>query len=440
MVISIKSERITFTVICKYIILLLLIFNVRYPVVWTFLPITVTRIIQILGLLFFIKHLAKRNFLLEKRISYSLLLFCFLILFSFCPSILSGSEDTAFFKFSSNTVWYFFSSFFIIKVFSSLKLSITNILELIVFTGVFQACISLFMFVNPTLYNMIMSMITLTGGALTDSILVEYRLMGIGNSFWTAGVNYGMDLLFLTVLAYLGDSYIYKKKILYWCCIIIVIVAGILSARTFFISLLPIGLFILITNKKILSFFISSFKTIVIIVLLLLLSIKLLSNFIDIDRFEKIFSWALEIFINFFAGDGMQSSSTDTMFSMYVFPDNIKTWLIGDGFYEMSDGSYYKGTDIGFLRQIYYYGIIGLVFYWVVLGRFYKCTASYYKNKPIVNLIKVMFLFSIVLSFKGIIDLSSYITLICVYGYMNTIKLMKNDGTKRIGVSDCAML
>ena len=61
---------------------------------------------------------------------------------------------------------------------------------------------------------------------------------------------------------------------------------------------------------------------------------------------------------------------------MVVWPDNIKTWIIGDGYLNNpADKSlstydpyfvgkfhgYYMGTDIGYLRYIFYFGLIGLI-------------------------------------------------------------------------------
>ena len=56
---------------------------------------------------------------------------------------------------------------------------------------------------------------------------------------------------------------------------------------------------------------------------------------------------------------------------MIVFPDSVKTWLIGDGYGANPSGDpyyvgpdyhgFYKGTDIGYLRFLFYFGIFGLV-------------------------------------------------------------------------------
>ena len=67
-----------------------------------------------------------------------------------------------------------------------------------------------------------------------------------------------------------------------------------------------------------------------------------------------------------------QTSSNDILINkMLVFPETFKTWLIGDGYgaNPSSDPYYvgpnfhgfYMGTDIGYLRFIFYFGLGGLV-------------------------------------------------------------------------------
>ena len=58
---------------------------------------------------------------------------------------------------------------------------------------------------------------------------------------------------------------------------------------------------------------------------------------------------------------------------MVVFPQTIHTWIIGDGYmlnpFWVDDnfvgpnygGGFYMGTDIGYLRFIFYFGIVGLM-------------------------------------------------------------------------------
>lgn len=56
---------------------------------------------------------------------------------------------------------------------------------------------------------------------------------------------------------------------------------------------------------------------------------------------------------------------------MWIWPDNPMTWLIGDGYFNNPINSnpyyigpastnYYMGTDVGYCRFIFYFGLIGL--------------------------------------------------------------------------------
>ena len=56
--------------------------------------------------------------------------------------------------------------------------------------------------------------------------------------------------------------------------------------------------------------------------------------------------------------------------SQVVWPDNINTWLIGDGYFELPMNDYYytgpayyyyMGTDVGYCRFVFYFGILGLL-------------------------------------------------------------------------------
>lgn len=53
------------------------------------------------------------------------------------------------------------------------------------------------------------------------------------------------------------------------------------------------------------------------------------------------------------------------------FPESLKTWIIGDGYFSNPRdvdpyftgryiGGYYMGTDVGYLRFIFYAGVLGL--------------------------------------------------------------------------------
>ena len=61
----------------------------------------------------------------------------------------------------------------------------------------------------------------------------------------------------------------------------------------------------------------------------------------------------------------MHPKSNAIIQRMVVFPDNLKTWLIGDGWFLNPDDSngFYKYVDIGYLNFIFYCGTIGVAIF-----------------------------------------------------------------------------
>lgn len=98
--------------------------------------------------------------------------------------------------------------------------------------------------------------------------------------------------------------------------------------------------------------------------------------------FRENFRFAFEGFFNWWERGDWQTTSTDTWKKMIIWPDNLKTWLIGDGYFDGPTGKdpyyigpdntgYYKWTDIGYLRFIFYFGMLGLLLF---IGFFIKAT------------------------------------------------------------------
>ena len=75
---------------------------------------------------------------------------------------------------------------------------------------------------------------------------------------------------------------------------------------------------------------------------------------------------ALELFRNIASGAGARVDSVEHLASMYLLPDSFATYLIGDGFYygtSTTELEFYMGTDVGYLRILYYSGAISLLIF-----------------------------------------------------------------------------
>ena len=99
----------------------------------------------------------------------------------------------------------------------------------------------------------------------------------------------------------------------------------------------------------------------------------------------------------------------------------MHTWMIGDGYIENpSNGrdpyyigefykGYYKGTDIGYLRFIYYFGVLGLVTY---MGFFiYACKDCIKKFPYDKTLFLLLLLLNFIVWFKVSTDIFQFFAL-----------------------------
>jgi hypothetical protein len=294
--------------------------------------------------------------------------------------------------------------------------------DFILLAALLQALVSFAMFVSPELTDAVHSIIVYDERTEIRHETLTHRLMGIGQAFWGAGINYGVDMLILAVLPDVKGSFIYKYKVLYWTIAAIIILAGILSARTFFISFIFVFLYFVLMRKNIFVMIINSYKYILIIPLFFLFY-QIMGSQLGALRFQDVKSFTFELFNNYEETGELESGSTDMLEDMYnIFPTTTKTWIIGDGKFKNEDGSYYMRTDIGYSRQIFFYGLIGLIPYWIIILCIYRLCVRQYRNSAIKLFLIVLFLFEMILNFKALASLSSYLGLFLAWGLMNMSK------------------
>lgn len=114
--------------------------------------------------------------------------------------------------------------------------------------------------------------------------------------------------------------------------------------------------------------------TFIIIILISIITIVMKSN----DQFRIWFDWAYEPFINYFSGNTFESASSNQLKEMWELP-SVETFLWGDGRYtDPISGSYYKQTDVGYLRNIYFFGLFPTI---TCIYCFYCCTKAIQPEK-----------------------------------------------------------
>lgn len=268
---------------------------------------------------------------------------------------------------------------------------------------------------------------------MQDQVLLTEveRLYGIGASLDTAGVRFSACLILLMYVlnkkkADLDNAYITVALIAY----IVIAVVGNMIARTTIVGV-GLSLFYAVLTFKPTRVSGAFFRTARVVALVLALAIPLSLYLYDNSvQFRELSRFAFEGFFSLAETGEWQIDSNDKLKSMIIFPDNAKTWIIGDGYFTnpyytdpfyvgYQPGGYYMGTDIGYCRFLFYFGIIGLLafsfFFVVVAKECIKLLPSY----------KVLILFILLLGF--VIWLKVATDVFLVFALLLCVGNMQND-------------
>lgn len=141
------------------------------------------------------------------------------------------------------------------------------------------------------------------------------------------------------------------------------------------------------------------------------------------ENFYTNIRFGFEGFFSLWETGKWQTSSNDILLNhMIVFPDNWMTWLIGDGYAaNPADKTlsffdpyytgpiyhgYYKGTDIGYLRYIFYFGLVGTITFVLFMWRVACTCISRFKEY------EILFLMILLINYIGWFKVSTDIFLV----------------------------
>lgn len=234
-----------------------------------------------------------------------------------------------------------------------------------------QCILALIIDNSPVFAEFLQSFIGGFGMEATMESMSGNRLYGIGAALDVAGTRFAAVSILL--------SYVISRKdntkmdyFIYGFSLLVLLLIGNMISRTTSIGII-IGLILIIlsrffyetdrkTRSKVRKTFSIGFIVLVPIVVALYRS--------D-ERFRYNLRFGFEGFFSLAEHGRWEVSSNEKLATMYVFPDNTKTWIIGDGYFEGQKNDpyyvgedwvlFYKGTDVGYLRFIFYFGLIGLL-------------------------------------------------------------------------------
>ena len=388
--------------------LLIIVFFYLYSVQFIFFGGVGSRAIMgLLGAGLFVFSVTNMKSSLKKiRIAVSLLMISVVSLISI---FINRTTDFEFIIYPISVVLILFAGYFVYYFFRQKynEINFALIAEYLVIAVLVQVFVALLQFVFPALMAFLGQYILYEESV---EIFSDMRLIGLGSQYFGAGLTNGFALLLIAYLIKNSCSSLIRMLYLI-IAYILIFVLGMMMARTTIVGAILSVCFLFLKSSMKVN--VRSLRRGLSVFFLLIGSFVLLSSlFSDIrEKQDVLFDFAFEMFINYVESGEITTESTDRLQEMYVFPSNLSTWLIGDGLFSDPTGDgYYMQTDVGYLRIIYYSGLIGLllfIFYQYLLIDYINVKTNWQ------NRLFLFFIFSymLVCNIKGFTDLTSYCVL-----------------------------
>lgn len=373
---------------------------------------------RLLVFLFFFIYMIKDGLLLNRKVKcrYIKTLFypVLMSLFTVLSSVVNTITENTFIIFPFQVIYLLLLSYciyYITKRFCKV-ISFYVITRYFLMTLVVQSVIAIVMFVNQPIC---LFLFDLQGIDLTSRVIKMYfgvRLIGLGCFYFGAGAIYGLGLIAIIpfMLKAKNKQQLIKLILLY----VYIFIVGIFFARTAMIgcvfSIVYLIFCILIPkmcNKVFLVF--RQF-----IIYLTVFGIALVFIYTSSPKLQEdygdIIDFGFEAFINLVENGELSTASSDglTEYHLSIWPQNQKTYYIGDMRWTKGD-SYYGDSDVGYVRLLFYFGVPGVILFLLYQYSIVRISGLIFKERILSFFFFTVFFYALILLIKGYIDVASLI-------------------------------
>lgn len=366
----------------KLIAMLFLVFLTSmffFPFEFTFLPgINTKMAMAAVGLVLFALDLAKgRAASLDRSFFLLSFLAALVSLAAFASAVINHTNDYTYASYIIS-MWVWMGAAYVVV--SAIKwvhgeATVEIVGNYLIAVCVMQCGLAIMIDSFPWLKNFVSDLILGLGFVDNQTLEEANRLYGIGCSLDVAGTRFSCVLVIIAFLSLKIAGTEKKQWIwLYLISFFVISVVGNIIART---TIVGVGMAMLVwligaiavRQAETRRFFISRWLAVLITAIIVCTVL-----YIESPVFKDNFRFGFEGFFSLFETGRWETNSNNILRNMIVFPDNLHTWVVGDGYLENpyrrdinyvgpNYGGYYMATDIGYLRFIFYFGLIGLLLF-----------------------------------------------------------------------------
>lgn len=346
-----------------------------FPFYFTFLPTVNTKMMMAAlgGFLLLVKLARSGSAQIDKGI-FSVSLWAILVsLASLISMVLNNTPDDSYLGYVVSMWVWLAAAYFVVSAikFTHGSVTIERVCVYLITVGVLQCFLAIAVDTIPVVKTFIDSILAGEGFMGKN----ETRLYGLGCALDVAGTRFSALLVMIAFLlpkaAQKEKSGLYMTLLLVAFCVLVGI--GSIIGRTTVVGAVLALLYMFYTflfknnipddiRKKLMRWVVGGmFVGIVVAVGLYNFS----------PQWQKYFQFGFEGFFSLAETGRWEVHSNSQLAAQFLLPDNAWTWIIGDGYIASTTidpyyigkawTGFYKGTDVGYSRFLFYFGLIGLV-------------------------------------------------------------------------------
>lgn len=348
-----------------------------FPFYFTFLPTVNTKMMMAAlgGFLLLVKLARSGSAQIDKGI-FSVSLWAILVsLASLISMVLNNTPDDSYLGYVVSMWVWLAAAYFVVSAikFTHGSVTIERVCVYLITVGVLQCFLAIAVDTIPAVKTFIDSILAGEGFMGKN----DTRLYGLGCALDVAGTRFSallvMIAFLLPIAAQKKKSGLYMTLLLVAFCVLVGI--GSIIGRTTVVGAVLALLYMFYTflfknnipddiRKKLMRWVVGGmFVGIVVAVGLYNFS----------PQWQKYFQFGFEGFFSLAETGRWEVHSNSQLAAQFILPDNAWTWIIGDGYIASTTidpyyigkawTGFYKGTDVGYSRFLFYFGLIGLVIF-----------------------------------------------------------------------------
>lgn len=388
-----------------------------FPFYFTFLPTVNTKMILAAfgGILLLIESARNRKAQIDNGIFFVSIWAALVSLVSMISMVLNDTPDDSYLGYVVSMWVWLAAAYFVVRAikFTHGRVTVENVCAYLITVGVLQCFLAIAIDSIPAVKTFIDSILDGEGFMGKN----EKRLYGLGCALDVAGTRFSALLVMIAFLlpkvAQKEKSNLYIILLLGAFCVVVGI--GSIIGRTTIVGavLSLLYLFYACCFKKDIPDIIRAKLARWIVGGICAGTIISIGLYNSSPQWQHYFQFGFEGFFSLAETGRWEVHSNKQLAAQFILPDNLWTWIIGDGYIASTDINpyyigkawigFYKGTDVGYSRFLFYFGLTGLITFSLFFIKVCQVCAD--RIKPYRDMFFIFLLINFIVWFKVSTDI-----------------------------------